>query len=154
MNTIKIKGYARVQVKNPDGTIVSDTGFKPNGITNAGLAAMAGLVGNTGAITAFTYLALGTSSTAFSASQTALVAEIVDSGLARTAATITRSTTTQTNDTLQFDYTWTASGSKTVTEIGVFNASSLGIMLARQLPASTAVVSGQLFVVTYKIIFT
>src|SRR5690349_7431749 len=71
-----------------------------NTITNVYFAVAAGLVGNTGSQTAFGYLALGTSNTAPSASQTTLVAETVVSGLARTTATISRTTTTQTNDTL------------------------------------------------------
>lgn len=152
-NFVTIRGFVRLQVVNPDGTIASNTDFEENGIPNVALAVFSGLAGNTGAQTALTYLAVGTSSTAFSASQTALQAEIVDSGLARTIATITRSTTTQTNDTLQLDYTWTASGSKTINEIGVFNAASVGVMGARKVTTATAIVSGQLLIATYKITF-
>lgn len=152
-NIVQVRGLARLMVLNPDGSLVSDTGFQENIITNLGLAALAGLAGNTGAITAFGYLEVGTSSTAALASQTTLVAAITDTGLARAAATVSRSTTTQTNDTLQFDYSWTASGSKTVLEIGVFNAASAGVMLARKVTTSTAVTNGQVLVGQYKIIF-
>lgn len=120
-----------------------------NKMTNASLAAITGLVGNTGSQVAFTYLAVGTSNTAVSASHTTLQAEIVDSGLARTSATVSRTTTTQTNDTLSLTYTWTASGTKTVEEIGVFNASSSGVMFARALTGSKALVSGNILQGTY-----
>lgn len=152
-NIVQVRGFARLQVVNPDGSLVTDTGFQENGITNVALAVFSGLVGNTGSQTAFTYLEVGTSSTAFSASQTALQAAITDSGLARTSATVSRSTTTQTNDTLQLDHTWTASGSKTINEIGVFNASSAGVMGARKVTTATSIVSGQQLIATYKIIF-
>lgn len=124
-----------------------------NIITNAALAAISGLVGNTGSQTAFTYLELGTGATAPAASQTTLVTPITDSGMARAAATVSRSTTTQTNDTLSLAYSWTASGSKTITEAGIFNAASSGVMLARALTTSYAAVSGNVVTLTYTVKF-
>ena len=121
---------------------------------NAALAVFSGLAGNTGAQTAFTYLAVGTSSTAVSASQTTLGAEITDSGLARAAATVSRVTTTQTNDTLQLAYTWTASGSKTVEEIGYFNASSSGVMGGRALTTTKTLVNGETLAAVYQVKFS
>lgn len=150
----KARGFIRLQIRGIDGVIRDDTGFMENVITNTGLAAMAGLVGNVGSITAFTRLAVGTSNTAASASQTALVAEITTLGLERAAATVTRSTTTQTNDTLQFDKTWSASGAVTVEEIGVFNDPTTGIMLARKVTGTKALATGEDLIATYKIIFT
>lgn len=156
MNNIKLQGLARVQVQDKEGKIISDSGWRKNKITNASLAAISGLVGNTGSQIAFTYLAVGTSTTAVSASHTALQAEITDTGLARAAATVTRSTSGggQTNDTLQLDYTWTATGTKTVEEIGVFNASSSGVMLGRLLTTSQSLLNTNRLIATYKIIFS
>lgn len=153
---IKIIGQARLQIRDRNGKLVHDTGFIKNKITNASLAVFSGLAGNTGSQNAFTYLAVGTSSTATSAAHTALQAEITDTGLARAAATVTRSTSGggQTNDTLQLDYTWTASGSKTVEEVGVFNASSGGVMAGRLLTGSQVLINGNTLTVTYKITFT
>lgn len=133
----KVKDYAKIH----------------NKMTNASLAAISGLVGNTGSQNAFTYLELGTDSTAVSAAHTALQAAITDSGLARAAATVSRTTTTQTNDTLVLTYSWTASGSKTLEEVGVFNASSAGVMLCRALTTSKAIVSGNVVTITYSIKF-
>jgi hypothetical protein len=124
-----------------------------NKMTNASLAVISGLVGNTGSQTAFTYLELGTSSTATSAAHTTLQAAITDTGLARASATVSRTTTTQTNDTLSLTKTWTASGAKTIEEIGVFNASSGGVMLCRALTGSKATANGNVVVATYTIQF-
>lgn len=125
-----------------------------NIITNGALAVFSGLVGNTGAQSAFTYLAVGTSSTAVGASQTALGAEITDSGLARAAATVSRVTTSQTNDTLQLVKAFSVSGTKTVEEVGIFNASSSGVMGGRALTGSKAVESGDTLTITYQVQFS
>jgi len=123
------------------------------GITNAGLAEAAGLLGNTGTCTAFTYLAVGTGSTAFAANQTALVTEETGSGLGRAAATVTRTTTTATNDTLQLSKAFTVTGSVTIAEEGTFNASSAGDMLQRTVLSPTrAVVNGDTYTLTVKIV--
>jgi hypothetical protein len=123
------------------------------GITNAGLAIISGLLVDTGSETAFTYLELGTGTTAFAASQTALVTAITDSGLARASATASQETTTQTDDTSRLTKQWTASGSKTVAEAGMFNASSGGTMFARtKLGTARALTSGDTYTYTYDII--
>lgn len=130
------------------GTPIYDIG-KHNKMTYASLAVITGLLGNVGSQNPFTRLAVGTSNTAVSASHTALQAEITDSGLARTTATVTQTTTSQTNDTLSLTYMWTASGSKTVQEIGVFNASSGGVMLARAVVTPISLVSGNVLSGSY-----
>ena len=147
-DTVKLGGIFEVEVLNKQGERVWYRKFK-NKMTNASLAAITGLVGNTGSQSAFTYIALGTSSTAVSAAHTALQAEIVDSGLARASATVSRTTTTQTNDTLSLTKTFTVTGTKAIEEIGVFNASSAGVMLARALTGTVNVVNGNTIVTTY-----
>lgn len=133
------------------GVLKWDTGEMHNlGATNR-LPVISGLYVGSGSQTAFTYLAVGTSSTAVSAAHTGLQAEITDSGLARASATASRTTTTSTNDTSQLAYTWTASGSKTVEEIGYFNASSGVTMGGRALTGTKSLVSGDTLTATYKI---
>lgn len=122
--------------------------------TNAGFAEVAGLVGNTGSPTAFTYLALGTGSTAAAPAQTTLVAEITDTGLARHVATVSRVTTTVANDTLQLLYEWTATGVKILREIGAFNAGAAGDMLARKVFAALTTEDTMVVKMTYKFPFT
>lgn len=146
-------GRFKLECFTPDGALKWSTGWINNGTTNAGMAQFALLAGDASAVP-FTYLALGTSSTAFNASQTTLVAEIVDSGLQRAAATVSRVTTTQTNDTLQLTKTFTATGSKTIEEVGYFNAASAGTMGGRALTTSKAISSGENIAVTYQVKFS
>lgn len=124
---------------------------KNNKTTNAALAVVAGLYGNTGSQTAFTYGALGQGAASVAAGDTTLGTEFTDSGLQRISATMSRSTTTQTNDTTVFTLSWTASGSKTINEFGTFNAASSGVMGARVLTGAQAVVSGNVVNVVYSI---
>lgn len=152
-NTLSIKGRFKLDIHGVDGKLRDSTGWVDNLTMNAALAVFSGLAGNTGSQTAFTYLAVGTSSTAVAASQTALQAEITDTGLARAAATVSRTTTTQTNDTLQLVKTWTASGSKTVEEVGYFNDATTGVMGGRALTTSKTLVNGETLTVTYQIKF-
>ena len=151
MDTLKVKGTYTIEVRDSIGNL-KEKKVVDNLVVNAGLAQLALLAGDASA-TPFTYLAVGTSATAVAASQTALQSEITDTGLARAAATVSRVTTTVTNDTLQLVYTWTASGSKTVEEVGVFNASSSGTMLSRALTGTTSLVSGDQIQATYKVSF-
>jgi hypothetical protein len=152
MNKLKIHGKIKLECRAKDGAFKWTTGWIDNGITNAGKAQLALLAGDAGA-TPFTYLAVGTSNTAFAASQTALVAEIVDSGLERASATVSRVTTTVTDDTLQLTKSWTPTGTKAVEEIGILNASSEGVLLGRALTTTKNVVNGDLLTGTYQVKF-
>jgi hypothetical protein len=148
-----ISGRIKLECRDKEGNLKWTTGWIKNGITNAGKAGVAGRVGNTGSIDPFTYLAVGTSSTAFAASQTALSAEITTNGLERASATVSRVTTTVTDDTLQLTKTWTATATHLVEEIGVFNASSSGVMLARAVTGTETVLSTNDLIATYQIKF-
>lgn len=153
-DSIKIKGTVHITVKDYLGNIKFDKDLGENLVTNAGKAAIAGLVGNVGGVTAFIYLALGTSSTAVAVTDTTLGAEIVDTGLARVAATVSRTTTSVTNDTTQYTTTWTATGTKSIQECGIFNASSSGTLLAHKLTGSISVSNTDTLTLTYKVQYT
>ena len=111
--------------------MIRDTGWSPNGITNAGFAEVAGLLLTDVGGTAFDYIAIGTGTTAFSPTQTALVSEVK-----RKAAAGSRVTTSVSNDTAQLQTTFSSadglSGTHAITESGVFNAATAGTMLCRQ----------------------
>ena len=121
-------------VRDKDGNVKQeyDSGWSPNGITNTGMAEVAGLITLDVGGTAFDYIAIGTGgATSFDPSQTALITEIK-----RKAGTGSRVTTLVTNDTHQLVTTFSSadglSGSSTVTESGEFNQSTGGTMLDRQ----------------------
>lgn len=120
-----------------------------NLITNAGMAGIASRINGSGAEAAFTYIAVGTGTTAANVADTTLEAEIVDSGLARAAATASRVNVDTTNDGARLTYTFTVSGTKAVTESGVLNAGSGGVLLARQVFSAINVVSGDSLAITW-----
>lgn len=119
---------------------------------NTGLAAFIKRLGGDVSTTAFTYLALGTGTTAANATDTALEAEIVDSGLARAAATVSYETTTTAGDTLQLVKSFTATGSKNVSEIGFLNAASSGTLGGRVVKTAVPLEANDIYTVTYKVI--
>jgi hypothetical protein len=152
INTVTLKGTYTFEIRDVDGN-VRDSWTVDNIVTNVGKAQIALLTGDATAVP-FTFLAVGTSSTAVAATDTTLTAEIVDSGLERAAGTVSRVTTTTTNDTFQIVKTWTATGSKTIEEVGVFNAASSGTMLSHALTTSKAVTSGETLTGTYQLRFS
>lgn len=182
-SNLKIRGFQELQVIKADGTVrkqfqeykpfawvTKNVGFSlprvpfvtgrmvdkvctENLITNAGLAAIADLIGGVTPIAAFDYIAVGTGTTAAAAGDTTLETEITDSGLARAQdASPTRSTTTQTNDTLEINYSWSVTGTKAVTEMGLLNAASSGTLVGRNVFAAVNVANGDTLNGTYKIV--
>lgn len=98
-------------------------------IPDAGLVAMAKQLGGVDSTAAFTYIAVGSGSTANSAGLTALTTELTTNGFARVQVAPTIVNTT----TCQWATTFTATGAATVREIGLFNDSSAGAMGCRGL---------------------
>ena len=122
--------------------------------TTAALAEYSGLMGNTGSKTAFNFLACGTGTAAEAASDTTLGTEITNNGLERSSGTTSQVTTTATNDTLQIVKVWTSSGTVTVAEVAMFNASSTGTMAFRDKLSSTkALVDGDTLTYTAKVVY-
>lgn len=120
-----------------------------NLVTSAGKAGVASRINGSGSEAAFTYVAVGTGTTAANAADTTLETEIADSGLSRAAATASRVTTDVTNDSARLVLTYTVSGTKAVTESGVLNAGASGVLLARQVFSAINVVSGDSLQVTW-----
>lgn len=147
-------GKVHLVCRRQDGSIKWEyEGF--NKMTYASLAVISGLLGNTGSQVAFTFLAVGSGTTAEGNALTALTTEITNHGLERAAATVSRTNTGgQTNDTLRLAKTWTASGgsSDTINEIGIFNDASAGVMLCRKLTGAKTVASGETLQAQYDFI--
>jgi len=149
-DNLKLKGIISLELIR-DGKVIDKREIK-NTITNAGLALIASLAGDAVAVP-FTYLAVGTGTTASDAGDTALETEITDTGLERSAATVSQETTTVTDDTLQLLKSWTATGAKAVTEAGALNAASVGTLLGRQVFAAVNTATNDVLQLTYKFIF-
>ena len=125
--------------------------LKANLMTNVGFAGVASRINGDGSEAAFTYLAVGIGVAAANAADTTLGSETVDSGMARAAATCTRVTTTQTNDTAQMLKSFSVTGTKAITESGILNAASTGVLLCRQVFSAINVVNLDTLQITWKI---
>jgi hypothetical protein len=121
-----------------------------NLVTSAGKAGIASRINGSGGEAAFTYIAVGTGTTAAAAGDTALQTESSTNGLSRANSTASRVTTTVTNDTAQLVNTFSVTGTVAVTESGVLNASSVGTLLARQVFSAINVVNGDSLQITWK----
>lgn len=122
-----------------------------NLVVDAGKAGIASRINGAGGEAAFTFIAIGTGATAAAAGDTALQTEISTGGGARAAGTASRVTTDVTNDTAQVVLTYNFTSSFAVTESGLLNASSAGVLLARQVFSAINVVNGDSLQITWKI---
>lgn len=115
--------------------ILVKLGLRHNSITSAGMASIAGLILTDVGDVAYDYVAIGSDNTTPSVSDTALGNEIK-----RKAGIGTRVTTTYTNDTAKLVATFSSadglSGNSTIWEVGMFNQSTGGTMLFRQVFSS------------------
>jgi len=127
-----------------------DTFETDNLIVNDGLTAAV----DSGGVNVFDYLALGTDSTSPTASDSALGSELSSNGLSRTQGSVSQITTNVSNDTHEVTntFTYTASSSTAVEEVGLFEQASGGTMFARALTGTKTVnTNGETIDVTYEI---
>ena len=151
-DNISPQGVFTLVVRDKEGKIKEERVIK-NLVTNAGHAGYASRANGSGAEAVFTYLAVGTGTNAAAVGDTTLQTEITDSGLARANATASRVTGSVTNDTARLTYTWSVSGTKAVTEIGILNASSSGTLATRSVFSAVNVVNGDSLTATYDVRF-
>ncbi len=150
---LNMTGIVEYKVTRADGTVETKT--VTNQIQNLGLAAIASLIAvdNPQTSTAFDYIAVGTG-TGQGVADTTLASEITTLGGARRGGgdvVATSQTTTITNDTIQFQTTFTFTGSLAITEAGILNAASAGVLLAYQDFSVMNVSDGDSLQVTWKI---
>ena len=117
-----------------------------------GIAGIAGRINGSSAANPFTRIALGLGTTGVADTDTQLESEIITSGGERASATCSAITTDTAGDTaqLQKTFTFTAGGSFAITESGVLDDASTGILLARQTFSAINVASGDSLQVTWK----
>lgn len=144
-----IRGTMHAVLRKPNGMLIAIR--KDNGIVNNGFDFIANSIGNraaSGATAAMGWIAVGTGSTAFAATQAALITE-----LTRQAATYSHATGTKV-----FSFTTTfAAGvaTGTLTEAGVFNQSTLGgTMLDRVVFTGIAKAAGDTLAQTFTFTMT
>jgi hypothetical protein len=150
-----LKRYGEVHIKHIRNGEVIDERVIKNTLTNTGFAASAARLYSDSVEDEFVYIAVGTGTTAATSSDTALETEITDSGFydgtLRHTAAGSRSTTTVTNDTTEVTETFTATASKSVTEYGLFNATTGGVMLCRTTDTAVPMENTDQLAVTWKI---
>jgi len=118
----------------------------PNLVVDAGKAAVASRINGAGGEALFNYVAVGTGTTTPAATDTALQTEV-----ARQAATVSRVTTSVTNDTAKMETTFNFTASYAITEAGTFNASTGGTMLNRHTFSAINVNSGDALTISVEI---
>lgn len=149
---VKDKGHLRGEVeiiitkKNGDVFINKDH----NIIVNGGLALIAKRLFS--AVDAATYLAIGSGTTAATATDIALESEFTGSGLERKTGTPASATTTVADDSVLYDATWYPTGSGTVSEVGIFNDAAAGTMVGRRVFTGRYVENGDNIRIKYKVI--
>jgi hypothetical protein len=112
-------------------------------VVNAGRAIITNRIIGSG--TEPKYVAIGTGTTAVALTDTTLGGEVET----RATGTSSRTTTSTTNDTYQVVGTVTATASRTIGEVGIFDASSSGNLFVRGVLASTvSLASGDTLTVT------
>jgi len=148
----QLAGFIKIDHFDNSGNLIESV-ETPNALMNLGFAEVAGLFcsDQSGSHTAFDYIAVGTGTTAATATQTELVTEETENGLTRAASTGTLVTVTETDDTAQFVHSYSVSGSVAVTESAVLNASSVGTMLCRQTFSAINVADGDTLAITWKV---
>lgn len=150
---VKLKNFSRVQIVNPDGSIVGDSGFTgPNQVVNLGFNQY--LVMSLGSISGSKYIThagLGTGA-APAAADTSLGSE-VGSRTAVTAASSSGSKTLRLTAT--FAAGWhTSGGAYNISSIGLYNTSSGGTLFAGNTFSSSSCASNQAVNMTYDIVFS
>lgn len=122
------KGKLRIVVTDEHGNVKEDR-EETNLVVNVGKEfTTSRMIGTASPV--MSHMEVGTSSTAAAAGQTELVALVAASRTALTSST--QSTVTTTSDSVQYVCTFGAGvGTDALTEAGIFNAASAGVMLCR-----------------------
>lgn len=148
---VKAIGEYKIVIRDENGNVKDKEEIK-NLVVDDGLAAIASRVGDT-LTNAFTYIALGSDSTAETSVDSALGSEFTSGGLSRVSATFSRVTTNVTNDTMQLENQFNVTASNSINEIGIFNAATGGDLLSRKVIDTKNVSANDTITITYKLYF-
>ena len=153
---LRARGFFKLQIKDADGKVAGDSGWKENQIVNLGFQdyLCQGISGMAGSKT-ISHAMLGTG-TAPGATATALAGEITDVAAARAAVT----PTTIASKTIQFAFTIASNvytEAKTIQNVGLINHSSTataGTIFAGNTYATSALATNQSVNGSYQIRFS
>jgi hypothetical protein len=130
-----------IKVIHSSGVVEEDTIH--NGVVQAGGAEVVKMMSGIGTTSVFNKMQIGSGTTAFSSTQTALVSEIES-----TTASLSIGTTNYSGDTMISVGTFAISTTESVTESGVFNSS---VMLARSVFAAKSLSKGDTIQFTWRV---
>lgn len=116
-------------------------------ITTVGRAQAAGYLSGVVASLSSYFGNVGTGAGTAAVGDTTLFTEV---GSARISITPTRTTVTNTNDTAQYVFTYTATGGVNVTNAGYFTASSSGTLMQKSDHATIPLLSGDSIAYTFQ----
>jgi hypothetical protein len=153
---VKARGFFRLQIREEDGKVAGDTGWKENTVVNLGFQdylcqTLAGMAGSK----TVSFAMLGTG-TAPGATATSLDGEITDVAAARCAVT----PTTIASKTVQFAFTLASNvytAAKTIQNVGLINHSSTataGTIFAGNTYTTSALATNQSVNGSYQIRFS
>lgn len=149
--TMTVKGFVDVMVYDEFGKLKEERHYD-NGITNVGFELIADRIADHSGFTGnqANYIALGTSSTAFAVTQTALGSELSGGSYARQQDT--DATYTSGSKSFAISATFGAGvATGALTESGLFDASTTGNMMARQTFSTINVGASDSITVTWTI---
>jgi len=156
MNTkdaVKIRGFSRVQIVDPDGTIAGDSGIVENTITNSGkryyLAAMLGKYAGSSGIG---YAALGTG-TAANATHTTQHGELAENVRDAVTAASNGSTAVQFTGTFASADNF-VTATRNISNIGLWAMNTGGSLFSAAAYASSSCATNQAVNYTYDVTFT
>ncbi len=150
---IRAKGFFRLNIVNPDGTIASDSGWRQNQIVNTGYQdfLMYLLAGSAGSLRP-SHAALGTGTVPGSAATT-LAGELTEA-----AGRMALTTGTSGSKTVNYTFTLNSgviAAASTIQNVGLFSGSTQGggTMMAGNTYATSALATNQAVNGTYAIAF-
>ena len=151
-DTMKVKGFFRVQITEDGKGVVGDSGWKANQVVNLGIQdyIVDWLVGDTANGKSITHLALGSGSQPASGG-TSLEGEVVKRQSVTTS--IVSSRTAQFIGQFASDNSF-VTNTQNISNVGLFNTSAAGTIFAGNTYASSSCATNQNVNVTYQIRFS
>lgn len=144
-DSLKANGVLQLTLLDATGNVKEQ--HEHNLVVNTGLAYIASRIKDSTA-TAMTHMAIGSGSTAAAAADSALGSQLARVTLDSTSLV----TTTATNDSVQYVATFGAgTGTGAVTEAGIFNAGTGGVLLCRTVFAVINKGALDTLVITWKV---